>query len=195
MSYAHFWYRPLILDRERFILAVEDCRRICDALPIPLAGWNGRNKSKFSQSEVCFNGCIHSIGFGRDGDEITYPSEGANSVSPLGESVKNGRCIFGQTVSSRCVDLNGDGSYDTFQIKRVLKKKQVFEPEKNVQLESCQTNYRPYDLPVQCCLIIFNHFFGKQFRIHSFGADEQWYEAANDCQAVLGYGLEFVLDE
>jgi len=27
------------------------------------------------------------------------------------------------------------------------------------------------------------------------GTAQQWYEACNDCQAVLGYGLDFVLDE
>lgn len=195
MAYAHFCYRPLTLDAQLFKLAVDDCRRICKLLPIPLAGWDGKNKPKFSPSEVCFNGSINSHEFSRDGDEITHPSEEAHSVASMGQSVKNGRCIFGQTVSSRCVDSNGDGSYDTFQIKRELKKKQVFQPEPDIQLESCQTNYRPYDLCVQCCLIVFNHYYGSQFRIRSFGTAQQWYEAANDCQAVLGYGLEFVLDE
>jgi hypothetical protein len=41
MGYTHHWERPRILPRRQFIAAVEDCRRLCAALDIPLGDGHG----------------------------------------------------------------------------------------------------------------------------------------------------------
>ena len=54
----------------------------------------------------------------------------------------------------------------------------------------CMTNYRPYDLCVQCCLLILNHYLGSAlFRVSSDGTSGQWNDARDACQHVLGYGM------
>jgi hypothetical protein len=57
MGYTHYWYRPEELDVTRFSLAVDTCRKTCDALPVPLAGWDGKGEPEFTDERVSFNGC------------------------------------------------------------------------------------------------------------------------------------------
>ena len=115
-------------------------------------------------------------------------------MAVAGESAVNGEWFAGPTAGARCVSSQGDGSYETFQIKRSLNKNDFINSNEALQFGFCKTNYRPYDLCVQCCLIVFKHYFGEQFQVRSDGDMRQWHEAGNDCQAVLGYGLDFFLD-
>ena len=56
----------------------------------------------------------------------------------------------------------------------------------------CKTSYRPYDLCVQGCLIVLSHHIGEaRFRVDSDGTSEQWNEARDACQHVLGYGIDW----
>ena len=195
MGYTHYWYRPRLLDSQKFGSAVEDCRKICQALPIPLGDWDGKGQPKFTPSEVRFNGHVNSEGFSRDGDGLVWPSEDAEALAVVGQTAVNGKWFAGSTAGARCVNSKGDGSYETFRIERAIKKNDLVKPRKGLHFGFCKTNYRPYDLCVQCCLIVFKQHFGDQFEVRSDGDMRQWHEACNDCQAILGYGLDFSLDE
>lgn len=57
MGYTHYWYRKEILPQDIFTKAVEDCRKVCEAIGIPLAGWDGSDKAVFTGTKIVFNGC------------------------------------------------------------------------------------------------------------------------------------------
>lgn len=58
MGYTHYWWRERELDAETFKKAVADCREVCQAARVPLAGAQGKpgTKARFSASEMGFNG-------------------------------------------------------------------------------------------------------------------------------------------
>jgi hypothetical protein len=202
MGYTHYWDREVELDAKQFALAVADCRKICERLNIPLGDWNGKGEPEFSQECVSFNGHVDSGSFARQGG-LVWPAKRAESVAIAGDDVRVGGWCAGPTVSARCVDENGDGSYETFVVGRV--EGHPFFPTlandlplraaapSSLCFAFCKTNYRPYDLCVQCCLIVFAEHLGSAFNVSSDGDDAAWNEARDACQVVLGYGLDFEL--
>jgi hypothetical protein len=57
----------------------------------------------------------------------------------------------------------------------------------------CKTERMPYDLCVQCALVVLRHHFGSRFKVGSDGTDDDWTEARNLVQNVLGYGGDFAV--
>jgi hypothetical protein len=146
MGYTHYWERPCVLPRPQFIAAVEDCRRLCAELNIPLGGADGRGQPIFAASQICFNGHADS-----------------------------------------------GGMFETFQVERVRKPRNPHDqPKKGRWFNFCKTEYRPYDLCVQGCLIVLNHHLGStKFGVASDGTSEQWNDARAACQRILGYGADW----
>ena len=58
----------------------------------------------------------------------------------------------------------------------------------------CKTARRPYDLAVQCALIILKHHLGDHLTVASDGPEGDWDNARGVCQQHLGYGQDFRLD-
>ena len=108
MGFTHYWYRPKTLKKDIFLQAVEDCKKICQALPIPLGNWAGKGKPKFASTEICFNGHAKSGQFSRDGGGLLWPTDNAESAASVGENAINGQWCAGPMVEARCVDENGD---------------------------------------------------------------------------------------
>lgn len=48
--YEHYWHRPAELDPDKFAAAVEDCRKLCETLKVPLA------EAVFTVESLRFNG-------------------------------------------------------------------------------------------------------------------------------------------
>lgn len=203
MGYTHYWKRPVELDVETFRAAVADCRKVCEALPIPLGDGDGKGVPMFADDAVIFNGHVDSASFSREGGGLCWPTDSAEGVAVAGTGTQAGTWCGGPTVSSRCVDENGDGSYETFAVER--KESDPYFAREIHNLDGtvdkpehpdkcftfCKTNFRPYDLCVQCCLIVFKEHFGEAFIVTSDGTNEQWQEAGDACQHFLGYGLGF----
>ena len=195
MGYTHYWYRPAEMNPDKFAAAVADCRKVCEAVPIPLGDWQGEGDPEFSQERVSFNGSVHSESFSRDGAGLCWPAHKAENVAAIGQAAKSGTWWAGDVLKSRAVDEKGDGSYETFSINRNHEPQSWEEADnRNLYFGCCKTNYRPYDLCVQFCLIVFKEHFGEQFHVSSDGEDEDWNEARDGCQVFLGYGLLFALD-
>jgi hypothetical protein len=55
--------------------------------------------------------------------------------------------------------------------------------------DSCKTGFRPYDLAVQCFLVIAKHHLGDKVMVSSEGADFLWHDAYDLCHQVLNYPL------
>jgi len=72
----------------------------------------------------------------------------------------------------------GDGSPEIFAMRCINK----------------QSKFKPYDLAIQCCLIVFAHHLDEGFYIYLDDKESQWSGAKAACQAVLGYGADFRFD-
>lgn len=174
MGYTHYWERPRILPRPQFIAAVEDCRRLCAALEIPLGDGHGEGRPIFKSTEICFNGHVDSGNRTsvQQTEGLVWPHDEAHGVAMVGETeAVVGGWGSGPAVSARVLGPNGDGSYETFSVPRVFQRR---DPPETAQegwlLNFCKTNYRPYDLCVQGCLIVLSHHLGNgHFRVSSDG--------------------------
>jgi hypothetical protein len=196
MGYTHYWERRLRLPLSSFKAAVEDCRRLCQALPIPLGDAGGEGEPIFNSHEICFNGHIRSgqLSSIQAGEGLVWPQDAARGIAIIGEAnAAAGRWHAGPAATARILGPDGDGSYETFRIQRVHK---PAYPEQRSHggwwFGFCKTNFRAYDLCVQCCLIILHHHLGSgHFRVSSDGTSQQWNEARDVCQHILGYGIDW----
>jgi hypothetical protein len=100
MGYTHYWARPNALPRQLFVAAVEDCRRLCDALNFPLGGAEGRGQPKFSATKICFNGHIDS-----DGTFETFEVDRVRKSRHPQERPKNGKWFDFCKTEHRPYDL------------------------------------------------------------------------------------------
>ncbi|HBG27639.1 MAG: hypothetical protein A2Y10_10445 [Planctomycetes bacterium GWF2_41_51] len=108
----------------------------------------------------------------------------------------------------------GDCSHETFSLPLQIKKddwqkpigeiryydhegKPVYNDPKDVgrYFEFCKTAYKPYDLAVIICLIIAKHYLKEDILISSDGGIDTWRDGMLICQKILGYGLDFSLED
>ena len=61
--------------------------------------------------------------------------------------------------------------------------------------EFCKTAYKPYDLAVIICLIIAKHHLKEEIIETSDGTLDNWKDGMLICQKILGYGLDFTLND
>lgn len=106
----------------------------------------------------------------------------------------------------------GDCSHETFSLPLEVEKEDwqkpigrisyydsrgrpVYNDPKEVGLyfQCCKTAFKPYDLAVIICLIIAKHHLNNQILISSDGRIENWKDGMVICQKIVGYGLEFAL--
>lgn len=196
MGYTHYWRRVRELDPLNFAAAVADCRKICNALPIPIGDGLGEGEPVFTHELIAFNGHVDSGSFSRDGVGLMWPSEKAEGVATVGQNARGpGNWCGGSYLGSRAVAENGDGSYESFIVEQRVDRDKNQADLKGRYFDCCKTNFRPYDLLVQCSLIALKEHLGDQIRVTSDGSSEQWNEARDGCQVFLGYGLLFELDD
>ncbi len=108
----------------------------------------------------------------------------------------------------------GDCSHETFDLPLEIERsdwqkpigeisyydqygKPVYNDKEEVGLyfEFCKTAYKPYDLAVIICLIIAAHHLTNEIKISSDGTLDQWKDGMLMCQKILGYGLDFTLED
>ena len=80
----------------------------------------------------------------------------------------------------------GDEGHETFLIhKRFDNDFPQFDDDGKRAFAFCKTAYKPYDLAVCCCLIIFKHWF-PDMKVCSDGTMEDWQTAIDRVKDVLG---------
>lgn len=188
MGYTHYWYRSqLPVDPAAWQSFISDCLKVCKAIAIPLGNGSGEGKPQFGMSAIIFNGHVDSGSMMPSTarvDGLKWPEQKAEGVAGWQSSeTESGSWFAGPVVNTRVLPENGNGSYETFSFSKQPK-----------EFDCCKTNYHPYDLCVQCCLIVAKEYFGEQIKVKSDGDNDAWKEAADICQHVLGYGLMFSLD-
>jgi hypothetical protein len=177
-----------------FQAAVGDCRRLCDALHIPLGGADDRGQPTFKGDLIRFNGHVDSgnrISV-QAADGLVWPVEGAHGIAAAGKvDAVAGGWYAGPAASARVLGPDGDGSYEAFSIERIFEPRYYRDQETQDWCSGfCKTNCRPYDLCVQGCLIVLSHHLGSdQFRVSSDGYSHEWNDARQACQYILGYGI------
>lgn len=75
----------------------------------------------------------------------------------------------------------------------IFRRIQPPRPGRNIVFEYCKTEHLPYDLAVQCCLIVFKHHLGDIIKITSDGTGDDWVNAKEVCNDILAYGNDFKL--
>jgi hypothetical protein len=197
MGYTHYWYRPKEIPPEVFKAIVSDFKTILNTLEgfgLKLAGGNGTGEPEINDEVVCFNGsklCGHPK---NPNLIIPWPTPDAWGLGPSEHAIK-GDWHGGVLINTRT--CNGDCSYETFYFPRVFDKPYASEYRwngKEYWFDFCKTAYRPYDLAVNCFLIIVKHYLKEDLIVHSDGSLMQWADAMAVCQDVLGYGNDFGFD-
>ena len=189
MGYTHYWRRIPQLDPGQFAAAALDCGTIAAKIPVRLAGSDGKGRPDFAPALVAFNGpedCGHP-----DRDYgIAWPAKGAGGVVPHGFADASGGSWFaGATITARA--CGGDCSHESFVLEPT--EAPIVHPRAPMIFGFCKTAFKPYDLAVQACLIVFTCRFPGAFLVTSDGDAELWTEAAAFVQEHLGYGADFHL--
>jgi hypothetical protein len=95
-------------------------------------------------------------------------------------------------VQLRRRTCNGDCKYEPFIFHRIVEKPTP-NPHRphpgELVFECCKTAFRPYDLAVQCALLIGKHHLRESFKVNSGGSDWHWNDARRVCYLHLGYPL------
>lgn len=68
------------------------------------------------------------------------------------------------------------------------------DSEESLAWDFCKTAFKPYDLAVCVFLVIAKHYLDENMSVESDGTRENWADAIEICQTVLGYGEEFTLE-
>ena len=116
---------------------------------------------------------------------------------PLGDCFGEGAPKFSPrsiSFNGRAIDSEGDGSYEPFRIDQVFADEHRATNAHGQLFAFTKTNFRPYDLCVQACLIVFDFHFSEDLVVSSDGDDKAWNEARSACQHFLGYGPHFKLE-
>jgi len=180
------------LEKEKFAEAVVDCRKVLAYLSecrLDLAGWDGTGSTVITDEEISFNGqmnCGHE-----NGDlGIAWPADNAGGFADPPE--KNGEWFAGVTLATRC--CGGDCSHETFRIERVYSPCEWEEAKNGLYFSFCKTAFKPYDLAVIACLIVFKHHFGNEFKVTTDGGDQHWFDGKMICAMVLNYGIGYKIN-
>ena len=195
MGYNQSWEQECEIDADIFGKIVEDFGRIVlvlDDLGVRLAGPLGEGTPVLTPDEISFNGvadCGHP-----QNEEISLPAA-APRASGVGGSTGAivGEKSWHVLLQRRTCD--GNCSFETFTLERLSSRR----PDDGSRLpcgDVCKTGFRPYDLAVQCALLIAKHYLRDRFSVHTAGSDYVWNDPRQLCYLSLQYPLrEFRVDE
>jgi hypothetical protein len=115
---------------------------------------------------------------------------------PLGDAHGNGKPTFSSTE----ICFNGrisSGSWEPFHVPRIFRPRHPHQQGTGgLWFSFCKTNRQPYDLCVLSCLIVLNHHLGSgKFKVASDGSSNDWNDARDGCQNILGYGIDWGEDK
>ena len=195
MGYNQGWKQEREIELPIFRSIVEDFSRIVLALDdfgVPLAGPLGDGIPVITTEKVSFNG-VASCGHPRNPD-ILIPAA-APEAGGVGSSFSAivGEQSWHMLLKHRT--CNGNCSFETFTLERVSSR----HHDDALDLpcgDVCKTGFRPYDLAVQCILLIAKHYLRDRFSVHTAGSDYVWNDPRQLCYLHLHYPLgEFRVNE
>jgi len=188
MGYCHYWEAEQEIDQESFSRIIADVQQIVltlDDLGVRLAGPLGRGLPEIDADHVAFNGqweCGHAK---NEEIVIPFPAADAAGIGNSMNAVEGSYFGMGTLLKHRACD--GNCSYETFSFYRVCKEMERVSNSR--YFDSCKTGFRPYDLAVQCVLLIAKHHLQDCIKVWSGGNDFHWNDARLLCYAHLSYPL------
>jgi len=194
MGYTHYWYREKEYSPEEFRTIVDDFKQVIPELEkvgVKLAGGLGKGEARINYEDVWFNG-VEDCGHEEFELHIAWPSKNAGGVGLYADEAVKGTWFAGAKIETRV--CGGDCSHETFHFPRVFAVPDWQKPENGLWFSCCKSAYKPYDLAVNCFLIIAKHHLNKRLKVSSDGENEHWFDGMLLCHKILGYGLEFKLD-
>ena len=201
MGYSHYYYTKQNLGQTEFFKIARDFKKMVPVmahLGVKLGDAFGENTPIISPEEITFNG-LEKCGHQEMNIGLAWPSENAKGVNESYTrkeliEVSKGTWFAGRTLETRV--CGGDCSYETFSIERV-QRPEAMEHQRNKEyyFGCTKTNYKPYDLAVNVCLVIAKHYLKDDIIVSSDGTENNWVEAKELCNHFLGYGQDFKLDD
>jgi hypothetical protein len=188
MGYCHYWEIEREIDQESFSRIVADIQRIVlalDDMGVRLAGPLGEDLPEIDADHVAFNGLWHCGHVKNEEIVIPFPAVGAAGIGSSINAVEGPYCGMGTLLKHRTCD--GNCSYETFKVARVCN--EIEKVSNGRYTDSCKTGFRPYDLAVQCVLLIAKHHLKDRIKVWSGGSDYHWNDARLLCYIRLGYSL------
>ena len=190
MGYNHYWrleaeidrklFERIVLDFERLILPLEDAG-------IPLAGFDGSGLPAIDHSQIVFNG-VEECGHPENRDiYIPFPCVTASGVGHSSDAIYSSNPLF---VKLRHRTCNGMCCCEPFNLSRTMAQSRR-APDQDGRYF---TAFKPYDLAVQCALLISKHHLRERIVVSSGGSDFHWNDPRRFCFVNLGYPLnEFTI--
>jgi len=188
MGYCHYWKIEQEIDQEPFSRAIADVQRIIltlDDLGVRLAGPLGEGLPEIDADEIAFNGLWHCGHVKNEEIVIPFPSADAAGIGNSVNAVDGSYFGMGTLLKHRTCD--GNCSYETFRIARRCK--EIEKVHNGHYSDSCKTGFRPYDLAVQCVLLVAKHHLQNRIQVWSGGSDYHWNDARLLCYIHLNYPL------
>jgi hypothetical protein len=188
MGYCHYWDVDAEIDSGLFLSITDDFQRIVlalDDLGVRLAGPLGEGLPEIGSDLIRFNGVWHCGHIKNEEIVIPFPAESASGVGSSTDAVEGSYFGMGTLLKHRACD--GNCSYETFSLSR-----KCDDPGKLTNgrfVDSCKTAFRPYDLAVQCVLLIAKHHLKDRIGVRSGGNDYHWNDARRLCYVRLNYPL------
>jgi len=188
MGYCHYWDVEEEIDRESFSRIVSDVQQIVltlDDLGVRLAGPLGEGLPEIETERIAFNGLWHCGHIKNEDIVIPFPSADASGIGDSINAMDGSYYGIGTLLKHRSCD--GNCSYESFEIARRCK--ETGKIRNGRYSDSCKTGFRPYDLAVQCVLLISKHHLKDRIQVWSGGSDLHWNDARLLCYVHLSYTL------
>ena len=116
---------------------------------------------------------------------IPFPSADAAGIGSSTNAVEGSYHGMGTLLKHRTCD--GNCSYETFRLGRICN--DMDNIRNGLFSDSCKTGFRPYDIAVQCVLLIAKHHLKDRIQVWSGGSDYHWSDARLLCYFHLSYPL------
>ena len=188
MGYNHYWEVDAEIDGGSFSNIVADFQRIVlclDDLGVRLAGPLGEGLPEIDADHIAFNGVWHCGHVKNEEIVIPFPAENASGIGSSTDAVEGDYFGMGTLLKHRTCD--GNCSYETFRLLR--KCDDDVKVSYGRCFDSCKTAFRPYDLAVQCVLLIAKHHLKDRIGVSSGGSNYHWNDARRLCYLHLDYPL------
>jgi hypothetical protein len=189
MGYCHYWVIEQEIGRESFSRIVDDVQRMIltlDDMGVRLAGPLGRGLPEIDEVHIAFNG-LWDCGHAKNEEiVIPFPTVDAAGIGTSINAVRGSYYGMGTLLKHRTCD--GNCNYETFKVFRACNKSDKVRNGR--YFDCCKTGFRPYDLAVQCVLLIAKHHLRDRIQVWSDGSDYHWNDARLLCDVHLSYPLD-----
>ena len=195
MGYTHYWKREKEISTKKMTAILSDFKKVFPHLNanIDFVGQGGFGDPTMTIDEVSFNG-RSDCGHKKYEFDVVWPVKNALKFAQQykqNEQVQS--WLDGAELEKRM--CCGDCSHEPFIFNRVYKPETWEKSKEGKYFSCCKTAFKPYDLAVITFLIIAKKHLGCAIDVSSDGQDYHWFDAKLICQMVLGYGLDFNVDE